>query len=184
MDKITFIEQHLNPFLENLGNEANKQVDNINHGGCCVYASIVGDNLKKFFPFLNVNIKVATDPWFFDSHKNIDDIRNKRQMRQITSVRGWQTVGKIDFGHVFIEICYENTISFLCDSTLVERNNNNIFFDNMFIYKGSFSIEEAKKFSNEEDFWNERFNREYITILEDFINLQFIDFYENIKNFL
>ena len=57
--------------LNTLGQRINRWYPEINHGGCCVYASLIGEELRK----RGVEVRVIVAAW--GAKTNLDKVRPK-----------------------------------------------------------------------------------------------------------
>lgn len=140
--------------LNTLGDRINRWYPDINAGGCCVYASLVGEELRK--RGIKTRIIVANDV----PRGNIDKIR--QTIKNINSKSDWNDKD-VYFQHVGVEFVYNNE-TFHYDSNGVNGKGKHL--GEWKIYPGRFSVDEAKALADEAKGWCSSFNRRKIPSLK------------------
>lgn len=154
--------------LGNIGVMVEKEVCNLNRGGCCVYASLVARKIKRFFPFITVGLKVCEDM----SDKQRKKIYNIRPQISNNTPKNWSNQ-HIHFSHVVIMLKYNGTSVFL-DSESISYDKKYFKFkgsDKTF-HIGCLTIKEGLELAQSDD-WNNAFNRAQIPLLKRIINTEF-----------
>lgn len=163
-------------FLEELGKKVEDKISYLNQGGCCVYASLISQKIRRFFPFIKVYLKVLNSNG--SGVNNVLSVKNKLKMKQQNedNIRNWDKYG-IEFKHVMIQLRYRNT-NILFDSLGIDKywDSNRSRFNFMVINKGFLHIKDAIKLSKNPEGWNFQFDREQIPYLRDIVNCEFRDF--------
>ena len=161
----------MHPFLasiKHLCNDINNAAENINDGGCCVFAAKLGEQLSKFG---KVSIRVIgyENEW----GRNINDIREV--VNDNFDVTEWQSNG-VSFWHVFIEFKYKRTL-YQIDSTGVYNVNRGqtLVPKHNALLDGCFTIDEAKQFASTPKGWNRCFDRNKIPLIEFMMDKFFED---------
>lgn len=178
--KKDFLFNKLYNFLIILGHTVSENIKNINIGGCCVYASILAKELEKYFPYFNINLKVAAD---FNYSNNIEEIR--KRITKNTS-REWYNFG-IDFQHIVIEIQYKNNFIITdSENTLISNEIfNSVPYDGrkLYFYKGRLSIKDGIELSKDANNWCNFFDRDQIPKMQKIIKKEVTTFFNNYKNY-
>lgn len=149
--------------LNTLGNRINRFYPNVNHGGCCVYASIIGEDLLS--RGLKTRVVVANS---WEAKKNLNKVR--KQVNNTNQKEEWNAAG-IYFNHVGVEFKLGGKW-FLYDSDGVNPRGPKL--GSYKVHPGFISVEEAKALAAEREGWNESFNRRSIPGLRKHVK-QFLD---------
>lgn len=140
--------------LNKLGDRINRWYPEINRGGCCVYAAMIGKELRA--RDIEVRVIVAAD----GASKNLDKVRPK-------VCNNWRKAewneNDVWFNHVGVEFKHKGRI-FHYDSNGV--NPRGKILDGYKIYPGRLSVDEAQLLADEPEGWNTRFNRSKIPNLK------------------
>ena len=143
--------------LNKLGNRINRWYPDVNHGGCCVYASIVGEELRE----RGIEVRVIVAAW--EAKKNIDKAR--KSVNNIHQKNEWNAED-IYFNHVGIEFKYKGrTYHYDTDGV----NPKSKMLGDFNVYPGRLSVDEAKVLADEREGWNDSFNRRSIPKLRKHI---------------
>lgn len=133
----------------------------INSGGCCVFASLLGDVIRKIYDDVPVRFAVYS---FDTANKDINKIRFNVNDN---SVREWEQCG-LDFYHVLMEFKYKNRW-YLCDALDgIDTYAPKSYRNSGKRYKGSLTLTEVKELAADTR-WNPAFDRRLIPQLEDTI---------------
>jgi len=154
-------------FLNNLGDAVDEKIDNVNFGGCCVFAAIVAARLATICP---TRIVVACPHDYWDDDVTIEKARHYVQSNSPTE---WNDAG-VEFGHVIVEFDYECR-TWHYDSAGVTRKLSRTNTFDFPIVDGFLSIKEACELASYPD-WNNRFDRSQIPEMAEVINKQFDGF--------
>lgn len=134
--------------LKKLGIEVFDSVD-VNNGGCCVYASKVGEALQS----LGYEVRVITAKPFKDS-RNVSTGNNFK----IKCPYKAENTLPVDFNHVGLAIKVKN--SWYTHDALVTKRTLKKFGEwNDDVSDVYFTVDQAKSFSKKKDFWNPTFKR-------------------------
>jgi hypothetical protein len=139
--------------LNVLGRRINRWYPEINHGGCCVYASIIGEELRR----RNIDVRIIVAS--YSAKVNLDKVRTK--LGNTNRKEDWNG-RSVYFTHVGVEFVYKGK-TFHYDSDGVTRKGKNL--KEWRIYPGRLSVDEAKGLADEPVGWNESFNRNKIPSL-------------------
>lgn len=152
----------LNSTLNRLGKRVNALYPDINHGGCCVYAAIVADELDR----LGVPARGIVATWTSDrGDTDIDEIRNYVECNNVAE---WEENG-VFFTHVGIEYNINGKIKH-CDSNGVKDKGNILM--SWAIYKGRLMIHELKQLARSGRDWNKSFDRKDIPAIRRLIKTE------------
>jgi len=137
--------------LNALGKEINARYENINCGGCAVYAALVAEELVK----LGVNVRGITASYRMRADLDIDKVRPK-----ITkgNPREWSDNG-VFFGHVGLEFEHNGKLRHY-DSNGVKAKGTRLM--ELPIYNGRLTPKELKTIAGTDEGWNTTFNRRHI----------------------
>lgn len=151
--------------LRRIKKETIRRWQYINCGGCCVFASIVGEEL------LNKGVYACgLVAAYHTGDVDIEAIRhNVRTRRKSELLDTWQDNG-IQFNHVGLEIHFGDTVKHY--DTNAFRNPNGRL-DGMRIYKGRMTINELKALASVSEGWNDTFNRRHIPQIRKYIKSEF-----------
>lgn len=137
------------------------QIYKINHGGCCVFASMIAEQLQHIVP---TSITVLDDV----TEISLDDARpytNKNTIRE------WQING-VEFDHIIVEFVYNDNTYFLDSNGPKLKDTFNTHDDT--IVEGHLTIEEATSLAADDNWWPE-FNRKHIPLMQRLINNLFVE---------
>lgn len=135
--------------LNSLGQRINRWYPNINYGGCCVYAAILGSELEK----RNIPVRVIVAAYAARNGTDIAKIANNIADR--SKKQTWNENG-VFFNHVGLEIKIGKKWHYY-DSDGCEKRGSE--FRNFPVYRGRISVEDAKKLASDTDGWNPDFDR-------------------------
>jgi hypothetical protein len=148
------LNMDLKETLDSLGQRINRWYPEINHGGCCVYAALIGEELRK----RNIEVRVIVAAW--GARKNLDKVRTK--LNNANRKEEWN--GKdVYFNHVGVEFVY-NGKTYHYDSDGVKPKSKNL--KSFSVYPGRLSVDEARALADEPEGWNSDFNRSKIPSLK------------------
>ena len=151
-------------FLSSLGEEVDFLFDNVNYGGCCVYASIVGKHLKK----LGMQVRGKVVGGRFD-HQVLDVDRIRRRINiQTPKMIDWSSEG-LCFNHVAVSVFYEDKW-LIHDTTNTEVEGSD--FGGRILHKGSLTTHDLTCLAMETG-WNPDFDRAQIPDMTQFIGYEF-----------
>lgn len=164
-------------FLEDLGKEVNSSISNVNYGGCCVYASIVSEQLvRKGYG------AGGFCSWYGYSEMDIDSARSnilrdqdrRRFFAQNQYIHKlWYEQG-VNFGHVATAIFLQNGRRILHDSVeTVLVKPSQVEFRMKPIAKGFLYPNEMKALADDPSEWNPDFNRKQIPAMRRIIEEKF-----------
>lgn len=163
------------PTLNLLGRRVMKDHPDLNFGGCCVYAAVLGSELEK--KGYRVVGKVAK-PWYAETpHADIDKVRAKNNNRPLNHSE-WNDNG-VRFIHMFLEIRSLDGVAIHHDSEQTKKIEDT--FGGREIYRGSMLIEHMQVLASNAFGWNDVFDRQEIPQLTETIK-QFADRIQNIDS--
>ena len=140
--------------LNTLGQRINRRYPEINKGGCCVYASLIGEELRK----RGIEVRIIVAAW--GANKNLDKVR-PRLMKTDRKVE-WND-NDVYFNHVGVEFRHKGK-TFHYDSDGVNPKSKKLkSYD---VYPGRLSVDEAKLLAAEPEGWNDSFGRSKIPSLK------------------
>ena len=149
--------------LTALGNKINRYYPEINSGGCCIYAAIVGEELLA----RNIKTRIVIAHWC-RTKVNIDYVRKSSNP---STMEDW-TDNDIHFNHVGVEFKYRRTwYSHDTDITVKSREGR---LGGFFLYPGRLTVDEAKTLASSEHGWNSTFDRNNIPRIRNHIHKFFI----------
>jgi len=148
------LNMDLHETLNTLGQRINRYYPEINHGGCCVYASLIGEELRK----RGIESRVIVAAW--GATTNIDKVRP--QLMNTDRKVEWND-NDVYFNHVGVEFKYKGK-TFHYDSDGVKPKSKKL--KSYVIYPGRLSVDEAKLLADEPEGWNESFERSKIPALK------------------
>jgi len=149
--------------LLSLGAAASDAITDINHGGCCVYASLLGKELQK--REIPCSVVVVSDSANIGS-TNIDKVR-WRMPSSVPNLQAWEECG-VYFTHVALEVDIDG-VNYFVDSDGIAKSGKKL--RDFRPYPGRLSLEEAEFLARKESGWNERFDRNEIPRLRGIIKL-------------
>ena len=149
--------------LNSLGIDVNCKFHYINHGGCAVYAAIVGKELRD----MGVNTKVLIAANMWGPRTTVDEAR--KHVKSVKKKEHWRANG-IFFGHVGLEFWWERR-KYHYDSNGCHKPEKTL--DNCQIYKGRMTVDECIALARERSGWNESFNRRHIPVLRKMVARHF-----------
>ncbi len=156
------------PFLKGLGNELEDKFYNINLGGCCVIADLIGEHLQNF-----TDTKVVVfNGW--SGTIDLDEVRKdiEATMGDPNDKNLWDAEG-CGFGHVLLEIESDGTF-YLVDSEGVHDSLSYSEFSNR--DDGYLTLDEARNMGNQVEGWNDSFDRRQIPQIRETIDNAFEKF--------
>lgn len=132
------------------GKEVYRKFPYINHGGCCVYATMIVCELQKH----NIEaVGIATGGYYTDHNLTIDKVRH---LVRKNTANEWNRNG-ITFHHVGVEFIL-NGKKFHYDTSGVWKPTGKL--DKHQIYQGRFSFKELQGLSKQINCcWNTTFDR-------------------------
>lgn len=133
----------------------------INHGGCCVFASLLGNKLDKWFD--DVAIRVSND----DANTTVDDVRSNIERN---TTREWNRSG-LFFGHVIVEFAHRKKW-YVVDTTGVHPYSGHDPCFHWPLYEGSLTLKEAAELAADDN-WNWVFPRDQIPAIQKKVNAFF-----------
>lgn len=137
--------------LKILGARLNQIDSNINTGGCCVVAASVAKYLSKTTP---VKIRVLSS--YKSRTSTISGNRPKLGYHFGSEVCSWNDKG-IHFGHIVLEFKMNGVTHYWDADTLTTQLKSP--YCKWKMYKGALTVKEAWVLGNDEDGWNEGFDR-------------------------
>ena len=140
--------------LNTLGQRINRWYPEINEGGCCVYASLIGEELRK----RGIEVRIIVAAW--GANKNLDKVR-PRLMKTDRKVE-WND-NDVYFNHVGVEFRHKGK-TFHYDSNGVNPKSKKL--KSYVVYPGRLSVDEAKLLAAEPEGWNDSFGRSKIPSLK------------------
>lgn len=162
--------------LVKLGEKLEGKFKNINWGGCCVVAALVGKELGKLG--LEYKIRVATSTI---SKNTLDELVPmleiyKEPLERLTQ---YEKNG-VNFWHVFLEVT-DSKEHFFWDTGNCGNNTSKFSSGREDLADGEFSgvlpgnlpLSEARDFAQEPEAWNKTFNRKQIPKMKKMIKEHF-----------
>lgn len=146
-------------YLDEVGKNVNRRWPYINYGGCCVFASIVGNILQS------KGLKVKGIVAAYSAEYRIKPIWWMRRSVSNNSVPEWERRG-LDFNHVGIEFHHSG------QKWHYHSKGSQIaskIFDNMPIFRGRLTVEEMIELAGDEEGWNNSFDRRQIPAIEKYL---------------
>jgi hypothetical protein len=152
--------------LNALGRDVMEKYGDVNWGGCCVFAALVGKRLEKIAP---VKIRVGNSHYVGNSDAiNLDEVRNNIRSNVPSA---WNQYD-VHFAHVIIEFVWRKK-TYHYDSCGVTVEDAHTVMGNYPILKGSLTVKEAAELSSTQRGWNHMFDRGNIPDIERMINEAF-----------
>ncbi len=145
--------------LNALATQVSRKVNNINAGGCAVFASCIGEALK----LRGIETRIIVAASWGTEEKNINQARQNLIFADRKSE--WNNEG-IHFHHVGVEYIIDND-AFHYDSNGVQLAG--VKLGEWLLYEGRMSVEDAAAVAGEEEGWNSSFSRDDIPTLRRFI---------------
>lgn len=152
-------------------------INNLNYGGCCVFASLAADLLQHIPSVRNVCLRVAHWSAADSSNTAIEDAR-----KQIIEVGeplyqplSWYLYGDITFGHVIVEFEYRGHRWHFDSEHLVESSGEMECEFSSPLYGGKLKIEDGLELGIASDDWNTCFDRDNIPVVKQMINTCLLD---------
>jgi hypothetical protein len=150
--------------LKALGKHLEREVDNINCGGCCVVAAHVAYQMKYR---LGIDAVIRTShSWREYDLENVEEARNHIADPANASAKDWNEVG-VAFGHVVVEFSHKNQLHHFDTNGVfpADRETQQGFL----IHPGKMSVEDALAIASKPDGWNPMFNRKHIPAILNII---------------
>lgn len=146
--------------LEKLSKHVDEAFPSINYGGCCVFASIVADELAK----KGVKARGVVGMYGWDD-LDVDVRHAAANVTNIEDDEEWEENG-VKFRHVGLEITIEGE-TYHFDSTGIRKPNGYVGDSEMFhVVDGRLTRNEMRALASNPYNWNPSFNRRDITKLE------------------
>ena len=136
--------------LSDLGHDVAFEFPTINHGGCCVYASIVGDLLLR--QGIETSIWVGHLP-DYNIHADVAEVRNN--VRNPANVADWNDNG-VFFNHVGLEVSIDG-VKYLVDTDRYDFASDK--FKEFHVLAGRLTVTEAALLAADHSAWNPTFPR-------------------------
>ena len=138
--------------------------DNMNYGGCCVFAGLVAPHIEKMHPSTRVRV-IEFGAECEDT--NIDDSRTDGKYG-LNTMSDWCD-GGISFYHVVIEFDYRGKTYLLDSEGIVDAED---YYDQTGLspYGGNMTIKETQYIARSKRGWNDMFNRDNIPSLTKDVN--------------
>lgn len=156
--------------LNALGEEAETTINNLNSGGCAVFAAHVGYHLKYRAGISNVRLRIGHS--FADECDQIPTIEEARKnTHSNANAHDWNDVG-VHFGHVIVEFELDDRV-YHYDSSGVTRAAGVTENFGFVLHKGALTIEEGLQIACDPSGWNSSFNRSQIPTTIDIISRHF-----------
>lgn len=159
--------------LNDLGKDVELNINNLNRGGCAVFAAHVGYHLKYRAGINNVRLRVGHS-WAGDDYiiPAVDEVRTN--VHPNANAADWSAAG-LNFGHVILEFTTgkvkKTTRHYDSDGVTGCSNvTNNFGFS---LHPGSMTVEEGLQIASEQEGWNRQFNRDQIPQLISIIDKHF-----------
>jgi len=151
--------------LRDLGNKADMSIDNLNRGGCCVFAAEVAEKLQQ--QGFEVRLVEVIPRYESRSDASLDYIREMIQQNNESPLekRNWESYGA-SFWHVAVQFKIGNRWYTYDSNTLIRGK---IRFGMYRVVPGFFTVEEGKAFAKSPT-WNEMFNRRQIPRLRKMVS--------------
>jgi hypothetical protein len=145
--------------LNRLGSAVNVVSPHINHGGCCIYAALVAEELNK----QGIHAAgIVTDGWSTpDAH--IDEVR---PFIKINTIDEWENNG-VSFNHVAVEYTIDGKTRHY-DTSGVKKPNKRTFCGKR-MYEGRLTLKEMKDLAARKQGWNRDFNRAHIPMIRNMV---------------
>ena len=152
--------------MRDLGTAVGKRYTDVNCGGCCVYASIVGQALKD----RGYKVLIRVQEYHMHKKDRLDIMEKKRQVTDKADYKAWWKVG-IEFNHVILQFGAERA-QWLHDfkRTVLLADK----FGEHYLHHGHLTVREAAKLAEDRTAWNSMFNRAQIPHMAKFVG-QFLD---------
>jgi len=144
----------------------NDSTEYLNHGGCGVFAYLVGSTLNKFE---NCSVKVKVVDFYGNFSGNVE----KAIPQDFTNVHNWNAKG-LDFNHIVLEVKLKYCKPFYLDSTGIYEDKR--------ILEGSIPVDYIKDITQSPTGWNNTFNRRQIPKIICYIKTFFDNNRELCKN--
>jgi hypothetical protein len=150
--------------LTALGKELDREIHNINYGGCCVVAAHVAYQLKYR---LGIDAVVRTGhSWQDDNLESVDEARNRVEDPSNASAVDWNEAG-IGFGHVLVEFSHKNQLRHFDTYGVFLANGETQ--QGYTLHPGKMTVEEALAIASRPEGWNDMFNRKHIPAILNII---------------
>ena len=160
-------EEKLVEALEKLGAEVSENVEQLNCGGCGVYAWLVAKALTKLGLKTEV---VATNMGWFKKPDEIDLNALRAQLAEgnmsLKTKRHWEMLGA-EFAHVGVRLKVGKKY-YVADANAVNPGKTRLA--SYKVYKGAYTLEEAEAFAKEARGWNSWFDRKQIPTIRKLVN--------------
>ena len=129
------------------------EIPNINQGGCCVFAALLGQQLERM-GIAAWGVAAANEAWA-DAASDPEDVRP--QLHNPFSITEWSAHGTA-FYHVLLRFKLDGKL-YQCDSTGITPALRKLRGRPYVVKRGSFSVPELVAFANDAGYWNEAFSR-------------------------
>lgn len=143
--------------LRKLQDEMIENHPNLNYGGCCVYAALIGEQLEK----LGFQVEVVT-PTEYGLYDNAYDAR--KGVRNVKNVYEWVDNG-VSFRHVAVRFKTRAGVVYTYDSERFCKGSSDFGLDGYNTdpeFGTGLTVAEAKAISSKQKGWNRAFNRREI----------------------
>lgn len=147
------------PLLNRLSRTTKSLFPRINSGGCCVFAALVGEELRK----KGINVHVVVGAWNHNEvAKPIEEVRQNIPDAWVADHRLWRAE-EIYFVHLGLEIETRRG-RVLYDANGVQANRGEL--DGCGLYNGRMKLDDAKALADNPHAWNDTFDRSDIPRLK------------------
>jgi hypothetical protein len=151
--------------LNELGEIVSDLYPDINHGGCCVYASLVAQELLR----KNVNCSGIVTDWYSGGKGNIDEARPNIKSNTVDE---WESNG-VALNHVALEFSIGER-KYHYDTSGVKLANRRIFKGQP-LYGGRLNAAEMMQLASRQQGWNRDFRRKDIPIIRKLVKFYLKD---------
>lgn len=128
---------------------------NLNYGGCCVFAVIVGEELRR----LSIEPRIVVKGGFYIAPPSIELDEVRPVITNVEDAIEWNRNG-VEFGHVGLRFQLDNGITYLYDSTGPAKEGDHMQLYSL--YRGTLSLEDGKLLAGNWHNWNRMFDRDCV----------------------
>lgn len=152
--------------------EIESKYPDINCGGCCVFAALIGKYLEK----QGIPVRIRAASMDGDNGANLTEIRKEIRRNNIFV---WENYG-VEFNHVIVEFDYKGE-TYHCDATGVHYEDSVDPAFGWYLQDGYISVKDAAELAKAKSGWNPTFDRKLIPSLRKMVD-NFFKGYKLIMN--
>lgn len=149
--------------LRDFGKDVEDNIENLNWGGCGVYAYLFAQRLKELG--IETACFTSISSYRNEPKTNVEEVSKKLKTKNYITMKDWYE-HDVEFNHVGVVFWY-NGETYLHDTEKTVKYNRN--FKDFILFEGFLDIDDVKNIAIQPDNWNTDFDREQIPLLKEMI---------------